>query len=74
MRNIQGDEKQGPTTKATLPFKAIIENQRKIKSFPDKKKLKVFVNTKPVQQQILKNLLKEEEEKEKEKNRGKQSN
>ena len=35
--------------------------QREIKSFPDKKKLKEF-NTKPVLQQMLKDLLEEEEE------------
>ena len=41
---MQGDEKQGPTTKASLT------------SFPDKKKEKEFVNTKPVLQQTLKGL------------------
>ena len=41
---------------ARLSFK--IEGE--IRSFPDKKKLKEFVNTKPVLQQMLKHLLEEE--------------
>ena len=48
---------------ARLSFKI----KREIRSFPDKKKLKEFVNTKPVLQQMLKGLLEEEEEKEKKK-------
>ena len=55
--NIQDDEKQGPTTKATLPSKAVIAIKGEIRSFPDKKKLKEFVNIKPVLQQVLKGLL-----------------
>ena len=35
-----------------------------IKSFPDKKNVREFVNTKPVVQQMLKDLLQEEKEKE----------
>ena len=54
----------------TLSFKI----EEEIRSFLDKKKLKEFVNTKLVLQQILKGLLHEGEEKEKEKKRGKQSN
>ena len=38
---------------ARLSFKI----EREIRSFPDKKKLKEFVNTKPVLQQMLKSLL-----------------
>ena len=58
---------------ARLSFK--IEGE--IRSFPDKKKLKEFVNTFTVQvpQHMLKGLLEEEEEKGKEKQtRGKESN
>ena len=36
--NNQGDEKQGPTTKATLPSKAIIKNQRRNKELPIQEK------------------------------------
>ena len=36
-----------------------------IQSFPDKKKIKEFVNTKPILQQILKDLLLEEKVKDK---------
>ena len=46
---------------ARLPFKI----KRELRSFPDKKKIKEFVNTKPILQQILKDLLLEEKEKEK---------
>ena len=38
--NIQSDEKQGPTTKITIPSKAITRIKGQIKSFTDKKKLK----------------------------------
>ena len=43
---------------ARLSFKI----KEEIRSFPDKKKLKEFVNTKPVSKQMLKGLLQEEEE------------
>ena len=33
-QNIQSDEKQGPTTKITLPSKAIIQNGRTDKVLP----------------------------------------
>ena len=44
----------------TLPFR--IEGQ--IKSFPNKKKLKEFITTKPVLYETLRGLLEEEEEEE----------
>ena len=47
---IQSDEKQGPTTKTTLCSK--IEGE--IKSFPKPKKLKEFITTKPVLQEMVK--------------------
>ena len=49
------------------PARLSVKIERKIKSFPDKKKLKEFVNTKSVLQQMLKGLLKEEKQKEKKK-------
>ena len=52
--NIQGNEKQEPTTKATLPARLSLKIEGEIKSFLDKKKLKEFVNTKPILQQVLK--------------------
>ena len=56
---------------ARLSFKI----KGEIRRFPNKKKLKEFVNTKPVMQQMLKALEEEEgegeEEEEKEKKRGK---
>ena len=55
-QNIQSDEKQEATTKVTLLHKAIIQNWD-IKSFSDKKKLKEFITTKPVLQEMLKELL-----------------
>ena len=63
MWNIQGDEKQGPRNKAILLSKTFKIGE--IKTFPDTKKTKEFVNTKPELQQQLKGLLYEEEEKEK---------
>ena len=48
------------------PAKLSFKIEGEIRSFLDKKKLKEFVNTKPVLQQMLKGLLEEEEEKEKE--------
>ena len=59
--------------KLLYPARLSFKTEGEIRSFPDKKKLKEFVNTKPVLQQMLEGLLEEEEEKEKEK-RGKQSN
>ena len=52
---------------ARLSFK--IEGE--IRSFQDKKKLKEFVNTKPVLQQMLKGLFKKKTKKKREKKRGK---
>ena len=48
------------------PAKLSFKIEGEIRSFLDKKKLKEFVNTKPVLPQMLKGLLEEEEEKEKE--------
>ena len=39
-RNIQSDEKQGPTTKISLPSKAIIQNLRTDKVFLRQEKAK----------------------------------
>ena len=51
-RNIQSHEKQGPTAKIALPAKIFrIEGQMKI--FPDKKKLKEFIITKPLLYEVL---------------------
>ena len=52
---------------ARLAFK--IEGE--IRSFPDKKKLKEFVNTKPVLQQMLKGFFKKKTKKKREKKKRK---
>ena len=39
-RNIQSDEKQGPTTKITIPIEVIIQNQRTYKELPRQEKVK----------------------------------
>ena len=52
--NIQDDEKQVHTTKATLASNDWFKIEGEIRSFPHKKKLKEFVNTKPVMHQMLK--------------------
>ena len=48
------------------PARLAFKIEGKIKSFPDKEKLKDFVTTKPVLQQMLKGLLEEEEGEEEE--------
>ena len=52
-RNIQSDEKQGPTTKITLPRKAIIQNQRTDKELLRQEKAKEFISTRPVLYEML---------------------
>ena len=47
------------------PAKLALKIEGEIRSFPDKKKLREFVNTKAVLQQMLKGLLQEEEENDK---------
>ena len=59
-RNIQSHEKQGPTTKNTLPSKAIVSFriiEGQIKNFPEKKKLEEFIITPTVLYEMLKGLL-----------------
>ena len=48
--------------------KAIFKIEGEIKNFPDQKKLKKFVTTKPVLQQILRGMLQELKEEREEKN------
>ena len=55
--NIQSDKKQGLTTKATLPRRLLFKIEGEIKNFPDKKKLKEFVNNKRIFRQMLTGLL-----------------
>ena len=53
-------KEKNPPNKITLPSKALIRFEREIKSFTDKQKLKEFSTTKPVLQQILKELIQAE--------------
>ena len=56
---------KGLQPRILYPARLSFKIERKIKSFPDKKKLKEFVTTKPILQEILKGLLeggREEEE------------
>ena len=46
-RSIQSHEKQGPTAKTAPPAKLSFRIRGQIKSFPDKRKLKGFIITKP---------------------------
>ena len=46
-----------PTTKNTLPSKALIQIQWRDQKFTDKQKLREFITTKPDLQQMLKELL-----------------
>ena len=52
------------------PAKLLFKTEGEISSFPDKKKLKEFVNTKPVLQQMLKGLLKKTKRKKERRKRG----
>ena len=56
-RNIPSSEKQRPTTKTTLPSKALNQNGRQNRSFPDKRELKEYTPTKPVLKDMQKGLL-----------------
>ena len=55
--NIQRHEKQGPTAKIALPTKLSFRIEGQIKSFPDKKKLKEFIITKPFLYEMLKGVI-----------------
>ena len=59
-RNNQSYERQGPTSKITLRSKAIIEDGRADKCFPDK--IKEFIITKPLLYEMLKGLIWEKED------------
>ena len=48
---------KGLQPRLLYPARLAFKIKREIRSFPDKKKLKEFVNTKPVLQQMLKSLL-----------------
>ena len=56
-RNIQSHEKQGPTANIALPRKISFRIEGQVKSFPDKKKLKLFIITKPLLYEVLKGLI-----------------
>ena len=53
-RNIQSDKKQQP--RLLYPAKLSFNTEGHIKSFPDKKKLKDFITSKPVLYEMLKRL------------------
>ena len=57
-RNIQSHEKPGPTAKIALPEKILFTIIGQIKSFPEKKKLKEFIITKPLLYEMLRELFK----------------
>ena len=51
---MQGDESQGLKPRLLYPARLSFKIQGEIENFLDKKKLKDFVNTKPVLQQMSK--------------------
>ena len=53
---MQSGEEQGPTTKITQESYQL--ELKEIKSFPDKKKPKEFITTKPILYEMIKGLLK----------------
>ena len=55
--NIQGNESKDLQPRLLYPARLSFKIKGEIKNFPDKKKLKEFVNTKPMLQLMLKGLL-----------------
>ena len=55
-RSISSHERQGPTSKRTLPAKLSYTMGGQIKCFPEKVKLKEFIITKPLLYEMLKGL------------------
>ena len=53
-KNIPSNENQRPASKTTLPSKALNQDRRSLKSFPDKRSLKEYTSTKPALQEMLK--------------------
>ena len=56
-KNIPSNENQRPATKTTLPSKALNQDRRPKRSFPDKISLKEHTSTKPALQEMLKGRL-----------------
>ena len=56
-RIIQSHEKQGPRPRLLYPAKLSFRIEGQIKSFPDKKKLKAFIISKPLLYEKLKGLI-----------------
>ena len=54
---IQSTERETSTIKITVPIKDLIQNDREIKSFSDKQKLREFNTTKAALLQMLKRLI-----------------
>ena len=52
-KNIPSNENQRPASKTTLPSKALNQDRRSLKSFPDKRSLKEYTSTKPGLQEML---------------------
>ena len=57
---------KGLQPRLLYPARLSIKMKGKIRSFPDKRKLKEYTSTKPVLQDMLKGLLSEDEKKKKE--------
>ena len=57
MTRNQSHEKQGSIAKTALPAKLSFRNEGQVKSFPEKKKLKEFIVTKPLLYEMLKGLI-----------------
>ena len=54
---IQSTERETSTINITVPIKDLIQNDREIKSFSDKQKLREFNTTKAALLQMLKRLI-----------------
>ena len=56
-KNIPSNENQRTATKTTSPSKALNQDRRPNKIFPEKRNLKEYTSTKPALQEMLKGLL-----------------
>ena len=65
-QNIQSDESKDLQPRLLYVAKLSFRTIEKIKSFPDKKRLKEFITTKTALQEMLKKLEEEEKEEEEE--------
>jgi len=55
--HIQSSERKKSVTRNSISYKFIFQKEGKIKTFPDKQRLKEFIPSRPILQEILKEVL-----------------